>query len=180
MTPHKPKGTDMTHHLSRRPLALAAALLLASTVAAASPGGPGGPRGGPGMGGPATSGAMVEQVIEGLRDKLSLDSAQQAMFDSAHSQTIAARDRMLASRADIRSKVQAELAKPEPDLAAVSAILETAEEQGRSLRHQARDQWLKVYASLRRTRRRSCATISADGANGLDAGRMKERRRTDS
>jgi hypothetical protein len=56
---------------------------------------------------------------------------------------------MHASRTDIRSKVQAELAKPEPDLAAVSAILETAEEQGRSLRHQARDQWLKVYASLR-------------------------------
>lgn len=139
----------MTHHPSRRPLALAAALLLASTVAAASPGGPGGPKGGPGMGGPGAPGAMVEQVIEGLRDKLSLDSAQRAMFDSAHAQTIAARDRMHASRTDIRSKVQTELAKPEPDLAAVSAILETAEEQGRSLRHQARDQWLKVYASLR-------------------------------
>jgi Spy/CpxP family protein refolding chaperone len=139
----------MTHHLSRRPLALAAALLLASTVAVASPGGPGGPKGGPGMGGPATSGAMVEQVIEGLRDKLALDSAQRAMFDSAHAQTIAARDRMHASRTDIRSKVQAELAKPEPDLAAVTAILESAEEQGRSMRHQARDQWLKVYANLR-------------------------------
>ena len=139
----------MTHHLSRRPLALAAALLLAATVAVASPGGPGGPKGGPGMGGPATSGAMVEQVIEGLRDKLALDSAQRAMFDSAHAQTIAARDRMHASRTDIRSKVQAELAKPEPDLAAVTAILESAEEQGRSMRHQARDQWLKVYANLR-------------------------------
>ena len=101
------------------------------------------------MGGPATSGAMVEQVIEGLRDKLALDSAQRAMFDSAHAQTIAARDRMHASRTDIRSKVQAELAKPEPDLAAVTAILESAEEQGRSMRHQARDQWLKVYANLR-------------------------------
>ena len=124
------------------------------------------------MGGPATPGAMVEQVIEGLRDKLSLDSAQRAMFDSAHAQTIAARDRMHASRTDIRSKVQAELAKPEPDLAAVSAILETAEEQGRSLRHQARDQWLKVYASLRagpegdRARRAQ----GAHGANGRDAG----------
>ena len=81
----------MTHHTTRRPLALAAALLLASTVAAASPGGPGGPKGGPGMGGPGAPGAMVEQVIEGLRDKLSLDSAQRAMFDSAHAQTIAAR-----------------------------------------------------------------------------------------
>jgi len=139
----------MTQHLSRRPLALAAALLLASTVAVASPGGPGGPRGGPGMGGPAMSGGMVEHVIEGLRDKLSLDTAQRAMFDSAHAQTIAARDRMLASRTDVRSKVQAELAKPEPDLAAVSVFLENAEEQGRSLRQQARDQWLKVYANLR-------------------------------
>ena len=81
----------MTHHTTRRPLALAAALLVASTGAAASPGGPGGPKGGPGMGGPGAPGAMVEQVIEGLRDKLSLDSAQRAMFDSAHAQTNAAR-----------------------------------------------------------------------------------------
>lgn len=139
----------------RRPLALAAAMLLASTVAVAAPGGPGGPRGGPGgpggpgMGGPAMSGGMVEHVIDELKDKLALDSAQQAMFDSARAQTLASRDRMLASRNDVRSKVQAELAKAEPDLAAVSTLLEGAEDQGRALRHQARDQWLKVYASLR-------------------------------
>ncbi len=136
----------------RTPLALAAALLLASTVAIAGPGGPGGPKGGPGgpgMGGPAMSGGMVEHAIDGLKDKLALDGAQQTMFDTARAQSLAARDRMHASRTDVRTKVQAELAKPEPDLAAVSAMLDGAEEQGRSLRRQSRDQWLKVYASLR-------------------------------
>ncbi len=156
----------MSHNPSRRTFALAAATLLASTLAVAAPGGPGGPMGGggagpmggpghmrgpggPGMGGPAMSGGLVEHVIDGVKDKLSLDAAQLAMFDSARAQTVAARDKMVTSRTDVRTKVQAELAKAEPDLAAVSSLLESAEEQGRALRHQTRDQWLKVYASLR-------------------------------
>jgi len=69
--------------------------------------------------------------------------------DAARAQTLAARDRMVAGRNDVRAKVEAELAKPDPDLAAVAALFEAAEEQGRALRHQTRDQWLKLYASLR-------------------------------
>lgn len=135
----------------RTPLALAAALFLASTMAVAAPGGPGGP-GGPGpRGGPGGPGGpgMVEQVIEGLKDKLALDGAQQSLFDAARAQTVAARDSMLANRNGVRAKVQAELAKAEPDLAAIASTFEGVEEQGRALRRQARDQWLKVYASLR-------------------------------
>jgi len=152
-----PKGHDMTRIRHRRPLALAAALFLASTVAVAAPGGPGGPgpRGGaagpgaPGPGGPGVGPGMVEHVLEGLKDKLALDGAQQSLFDAARAQTLAARDRMVASRNDVRAKVESELAKPDPDLAAVAALFESAEEQSRALRHQTRDQWLKLYASLR-------------------------------
>ena len=69
--------------------------------------------------------------------------------NAARAQTVAARDSMLANRNGVRAKVQAELAKAEPDLAAIASTFEGVEEQGRALRRQARDQWLKVYASLR-------------------------------
>lgn len=135
-------------HSRGRPLALAAALLVASTVAIAGPG-PGrpGPMGGPG--GPGAPGGIVEHVLADLEGKLALDGSQKQAFDRVRAQAIAARDRGLAARADVRTKVDAELAKPEPDLAAVASLMDGAEEQGRALRRQVRDEWLKLYASLR-------------------------------
>jgi len=131
----------------RRPAAIASALLLAATLAVAGTSRADGPRHGPAAG-PA-GGGLVEHVIAGLKDKLALDSSQQLMFDQARAQTIAARDQAVAQRKDVRARLDAELAKNEPDLAAVANLVEGLNDQGAASRRAARDQWLKLYANLR-------------------------------
>lgn len=124
----------------------------AGSMMGAGPHGPGPMMGagaqGPG-GGMHMSGGMVEHILAQMKDRLALDSSQQQMFETARAQTLAARDQALAQRAGIRATIDAELAKPEPDLAAIAAMFEGAEEQTRASRRQARDQWLKLYANLR-------------------------------
>ncbi|HEY8243883.1 MAG TPA: hypothetical protein VII68_10515 [Casimicrobiaceae bacterium] len=131
----------------RRPAAIASALLLAATLAIAGTSHADGPRRGP-AGGPA-GGGLVEHVIAGLKDRLALDSSQQLMFDQARAQTLAARDQAVAQRKDVRARIDAELAKNDPDLAAVAMMVEGVSEQGLASRRAARDQWLKLYANLR-------------------------------
>lgn len=148
----------------RKPVAIASALVVAAALAFAGSGHAAGPHGaGPQGGGPHgahamgagpgggmhMTGGMVEHVLAQMKDRLALDSSQLQMFDTARAQTLAARDQAFSQRAGIRAKVDAELAKTEPDLAAVAAMFEGAEEQGRAARQQARDQWLKLYANLR-------------------------------
>ena len=129
-----------------------AGLVLASAgVAFAAGPGPGagrGPFGGP-TGAMPGSGGMIEHVLASLKDRLALDTSQQVAFDRITAQMKQARDQAIASRADVRAKVDAELAKPEPDLAAVSDAFDTAEDQGRASRRALRDQWLAFYANLR-------------------------------
>lgn len=168
----------MTHvSRSMRPAALAAALLLASTVAIAGPGR------GPGMhgpaGGPPASGEMVEQILATMKDKLALDTTQQVMFDNARAQSLAAREKMHANRTGIRAKVETELAKTEPDLAAIASALDAVEEQARAARRQARDEWLKLYATLRPDQKavvRDAIKVRLDRAETM-RGRMQERMR---
>lgn len=141
----------MTHSAlsrSRRPMLVAAGMLVALTLAAAGPVRAAGPQAAP-MGGPPGPGGLVEHVLATLKDKLALDTSQQVTFDSITAQTIAARDQAFAARADIRAKVDAELAKSEPDLAAIASIVDGAEAQGQVARRQLRDQWLGFYANLR-------------------------------
>ena len=136
-----------------RPMQVAAAIVfslgLAASGAAAAGGPQRGPAGGPAGGPPGAPGGMIEHVLASMKDRLALDSSQQVMFDRIRAQAIAARDQAAAARADVRAKVDAELAKAEPDLAAVSAFFDNAEEQGRAARRQVRDQWLTFYANLR-------------------------------
>jgi hypothetical protein len=167
----------------RRPVVAASALLFAAAVAFAGAGHAGGPRGGHGgHGGPAGGppGAMVEHVIAQLKDKLALDSSQQQMFEQARAQTLAARDQALGQRGDVRARIDAELAKAEPDLAAVAAAFEGAEDQARAARRQVRDQWLKLYANLRADQKAVVRDAIRDRLARADAARerMKERRQS--
>jgi len=44
--------------------------------------------------------------------------------------------------------MRAELAKPEPDLAALAAMADDMHAQGDALRRDVRDPWLKLYATF--------------------------------
>lgn len=127
-----------------RTLACVAATLftLGLGSAQAQPSGPGP------MAPPMGHGFALEQAIEALKGKLSLNTMQQTLWDNAAAQGKAGRESGRAQMQKVKDAMRAELAKPEPNLAAVAAVADDAEAQGRALRHQARDGWLNVYATF--------------------------------
>ena len=137
----------MTHRFWRRTrkAALASALLFAfgTTAFAHGPGG--------GLGGPR--GGHIEHIIAHVKDRLALDTSQQALFDAAVASTHAARQAGRAEIGKLRAALKAELAKPEPDLAALAALSDAAQANGQTLRRQVRDEWLRLYATFSPTQK---------------------------
>ena len=127
-----------------RQAALASALFVAlAGVAAADPG----PRGGMhGPGGP--QGAAIEAAIAHVKDKLALNADQQQMFDRAVAEARTAREAGRTEMTRVRDAMRAELAKPEPDLAAVAAIADDARAKGQAERLKVRGTWLNLYGTF--------------------------------
>jgi Spy/CpxP family protein refolding chaperone len=109
--------------------------------------GPGGPMG-HGPRGPGGFGEHIGLMLEEAKSRLALDTPQQQLWDSALAQTKSARESGRALHQKVRDVVRAELAKAEPDLAAIAAATDDAHAQGQALRRQVRDQWLKLYATF--------------------------------
>ena len=86
--------------------------------------------------------------IAALKDQLNLNTSQQAMWDSAVAQTKAARDTGRANMQKVHDAMNAELAKTEPDLAAVAAVADDAQAANTALRKQVRGTWLALYATF--------------------------------
>ena len=124
--------------------ALAAAALLALTGVAAVAQAAGAPWHGHGHGG----GIEIENVLAALKGQLNLNTSQQLMWDSAVAQTKAAHEAGRASMQKVRDAMTAELAKAEPDLAAVAAVADSVRTSNQTLRQGVRDQWLKIYATF--------------------------------
>ena len=132
-----------------RRLAVAAAAGIAMTLsagfAAAQPAGaPHGPHA-PHAGSPD---GMLGAVIANAKTQLNLNSSQQVMFDAAAANTKAAHETGRGLHQKVKDALQAELAKPEPDLAAVAAVADGVADQGRALRQSVRSGWLKLYATF--------------------------------
>ena len=131
----------MTFHHTLRGIAGVAAIAMAtafgSGAALAQPaGGPHGPGG---------ADAMIGHLIAHAKAQLNLNTMQQGMFDKAVADSKAARETARALHQKVRDAAQAELAKPEPDLAAIAAAADAAAEQGRALRKPIRNEWLALY-----------------------------------
>ncbi|HEX8738828.1 MAG TPA: Spy/CpxP family protein refolding chaperone [Casimicrobiaceae bacterium] len=94
------------------------------------------------------AGGDVVSAIARMKGELKLDTSQQAMWDSAVSASKAARTTIRSTRENVRTVLNAELAKPEPDLAAVAAAADNAQTQAIALRHQARAAWLNLYGTF--------------------------------
>ena len=130
-----------------RTTAVVAAAALAMTLgAAASLAQPGGaPHGPHGTGEPAD---MIGHLIETARAELNLNTSQQQQFDAAVASTKAARQTGLSLHESVKTALTAELAKAEPDLAAVATVSDNAQAQGQALRKSVRAQWLALYATF--------------------------------
>jgi len=87
-------------------------------------------------------------VIETLKASLNLNTSQQQQWDSAVALSQTARQGMRANFAQLKAALQAELAKPEPDLASLAAQADALQEQGAAARKAARNAWLALYATF--------------------------------
>lgn len=127
----------MTNRLASRVAAVAAAALIGiSGVAAAEP-----------LHGRHGGGDFVS-VIAALKSQLNLNTSQQGMWDNAVASSQAARDNARASRQKMRDALTAELAKAEPDLAAVAAASDAAQDAASASRRQVRAAWLNLYGTF--------------------------------
>jgi Spy/CpxP family protein refolding chaperone len=98
--------------------------------------------------GPGAGDQMIGHLIANAKASLNLNTSQQTMFDAAVAQSKAAHEQGRAVMQKVRDAMAAELAKTEPDLAALAAAADDARAQGYALRKQARDQWLQLYATF--------------------------------
>lgn len=103
---------------------------------------PGHHHGGPGQG------PDFINVLAALKSELKLNTSQQTMWDAAAVQSRSAHDAGRTNFDKVRTAMSAELAKPEPDLAAVAAVADDAQAANTALRKQIRGQWLALYATF--------------------------------
>ena len=128
--------------------AFAASAVLALTGGAALAQPFGGPGHGPGPGHGGGGGMDIEQVLGAVKGQLNLNTSQQLQWDNAAAQTKSARETGRAGMQKVHDAMAAELAKPEPDLAAVAAVADSMHTSNQTLRQGVRAQWLQVYATF--------------------------------
>jgi Spy/CpxP family protein refolding chaperone len=128
----------MTTRIGSRLAAIAAAALVGLTGAALAQPFHHGPHGG---------GDVVMSIVA-LKSQLNLNTSQQSMWDNAVAAGKAARQTAHANQQKVHDTLTAELAKPEPDLAAVAAASDVARNANAVLHGQVRDAWLNVYGTF--------------------------------
>ncbi len=127
-----------------RTITVAGAVALAMTLGAGSALAQ--PMGGPH--GPGSPDQMIGRLIGDAKAQLNLNTSQQLLFDAAVAHSKAAFESGRALRQKVKDAAQAQLANPAPDLAAIAAVADDAEQQGRALRASIRSEWLALYATF--------------------------------
>ena len=105
------------------------------------------------------------------KSDLKLNTSQQLQWDAVVAQTKAAHDAGRTDFEQLKTALQAELAKPEPDFASVAALADGVRDRNATLHKQTRNAWLALYATFTPDQKAIARdTIKA----GID--RMRERR----
>jgi hypothetical protein len=108
-----------------------------------------GMHGGPGAGaGHDMFGPFAEKMLDAAKQRLNLTSAQQAAWDKAVASGKTARETQKTNRQRVRDAMRAELAKLDPDFAAVAKVTDDVEKANRELRTRVRDEWLALYGTF--------------------------------
>jgi Spy/CpxP family protein refolding chaperone len=94
------------------------------------------------------AGGDVAMAIAALKGQLNLNTSQQQMWDSVAASTRAAHQQGRANLQQVHDALAAELAKAQPDLAAVAAVGDSVHAKNAALHQQVRDQWLSLYATF--------------------------------
>jgi Spy/CpxP family protein refolding chaperone len=104
-----------------------------------------------GMGTPALAqphgGSPLAMLVK-IKSQLNLNTSQQQQWDMVIAQSKAAREAGRANFDQVKSALRAELAKPEPDFAAVAVLADSVRDQNAALHRQTRNAWLGLYATF--------------------------------
>ncbi len=100
--------------------------------------------------------AVAQPMLDGnplamlgkVRSDLKLNTSQQLQWDGVVAQTKAAHDAVRANFEQMKIALHAELAKPEPDFAALAALADGIRDQHAALHKQTRSAWLALYATF--------------------------------
>ena len=92
--------------------------------------------------------SLIPHVLQEAKGRLNLNTSQQLAWDNVVADTKAAHQAGIANRTRVRDALTAELAKAEPDLAAVAAVSDDVQQQNRAQHLQIRSEWLKLYATF--------------------------------
>ena len=87
-------------------------------------------------------------VLQRIQAKLNLNTSQQQQWDAAVAQSKAAHQAIRANFQQLKTATQAELAKTDPDLAALATLSDQLQQQNIAQRQQARAAWLALYATF--------------------------------
>jgi Spy/CpxP family protein refolding chaperone len=123
-------------------------------------------------GGDPMMGALIR-----LHDQLALDSSQQAQWDNAVATMKSAHAQGATLRQNAKATFDAEIAKDQPDLAAVAAAADAARAQGDTLRRSVRDAWLGVYANLNPQQKAMVGSALRQRAADMEQWRQQKRGR---
>src|SRR6202165_5556090 len=87
-------------------------------------------------------------VPQEIQAKVNLNTSQQQQWDAAVAQSKAAHDAIRANFQQLKTATQAELAKSDPDLAALASLSDQLQQQNVAQRKQARAAWLAAFGNL--------------------------------
>jgi phosphoenolpyruvate-protein kinase (PTS system EI component) len=87
-------------------------------------------------------------VLQRIQAKLNLNTSQQQQWDAAVAQSKAGHEAIRANFQQLKAATQAELAKTDPDLAALAALSDQLQQQNIAQRQQARAAWLALYGTF--------------------------------
>ena len=101
-------------------------------------------------------GAVAQPLLGGnplamlgkAKSDLKLNTSQQLQWDAVVAQTKAAHDAGRTDFEQLKTALQAELAKPEPDFAALATLADGVRDRHAALHKQTRNAWLALYATF--------------------------------
>lgn len=100
------------------------------------------------MDGPGRGGDRMMAGMEQVHAKLKLTPDQEAAWKQAQEKSRATMKDRRDAHQKVHEAMKQELAKAEPDFAAVAKVADQTQEANLKSRREGRDQWLKLYATF--------------------------------
>src|SRR5215470_2461732 len=108
-----------------------------------------------------------------VKGELNLNTSQQMQWDNAAALARNAHTAARANLSQLKTAMQAELAKPEPDLASMATAADGVRDQNETARKSARDAWLALYATFSPEQKTLVASALKAGMERKQAHRMQ-------